>query len=311
MRNLLSRFDYQINFMGQRYIAMTISAILVLISLGSLAFKGMNYGLDFTGGTLIELRYSKPVELQAIRGKLHSNGFADAVVQHFGTTQEVMIRLGVHAELDNKALSNKILGLLQQEGPEVQIRRVEFVGAQVGEELVENGVLAVLYTSIGILLYVAFRYEFRFALGAVLALLHDPLLILGIFSLFGLEFDLTIVAAVLAIMGYSINDTIVVFDRIRDNFLKLRKQTAVEVMNISINQTLSRTTMTSATTLVVVTVLFFTGGDLIRGFSLALIIGIIVGTYSSIYIASALALALGVSRADLLPIQKEGAKDSP
>ena len=308
MFNLLSKFDYKIDFMGQRYVAMTFSLITVIISLVSIAFQGMNYGLDFTGGTLIEVRYTQSVELKEVRTRLHHHGFSDAVVQHFGTTKDVMIRLGIHQDLDNKALSNKVMNILQQGGQTVQMRRVEFVGAQVGEELVEDGLLAVLYTSIGILIYVALRYEFRFALGAVLALLHDPLLILGIFSLFRLEFDLTIVAAVLAIMGYSINDTIVVFDRIRDNFLKSRKQssTVEEVMNVSINQTLSRTVMTSMTTLIVVVVLFFTGGDLIRGFSLALIIGIVIGTYSSIYVASALALALGVSRADLLPVQKEG-----
>lgn len=307
MRNFLSKFDYQIDFMGQRRIAMAFSLLTTIISLVSIAFQGMNYGLDFTGGTLIEVRYSQSIELKEVRTRLHHHGFSDAVVQHFGTTQDVMIRLGIHQDMDNKALSSKVLSILQQGGQEVHVRRVEFVGAQVGKELIEDGLLAVLYTSIGILIYVALRYEFRFALGAVLALLHDPLLILGVFSLFRIEFDLTIIAAVLAIMGYSINDTIVVFDRIRDNFLKLRKQAStVDVMNASINQTLSRTIMTSVTTLIVVIILFFTGGDLIRGFSLALIIGIMVGTYSSIYVASALSLALGVSRADLLPVQKEG-----
>ncbi|OQW95419.1 MAG: protein-export membrane protein SecF [Beggiatoa sp. IS2] len=342
--------------MGKRYLWIAVSTLCVILSLGSIVTQGLVFGLDFTGGTLIEVDYSEPVELENVRKVLHGNGFPDAVVQYFGTTRDVSIRLGMHTELDNQNLSNHILGLLRKDfgqadrlpdalktpsttsseivrdevvggvtvkestlvetgntpldggsGKTVEMRRVEFVGPQVGEELVEQGGLALLYTLIGILIYIAIRYEFRFAVGAVLALFHDPIIVIGVFSLFRIEFDLTVVAAVLAIIGYSINDTVVVFDRIRDNFRKLRKQSTVEIMNISINQTLSRTVMTSFMTLLVVVVLFVVGGELIRGFSLALIVGIIVGTYSSIYIASAFALLLGVSKADLMPVQKEGA----
>lgn len=303
--SLLSRFDYNYNFMGIRHINIAISLVLVIVSLASVAIQGLVLGLDFTGGTLVELGYKQSVDLQEVRTALHQNGFPDAVVQHFGSTNEVLVRLGQHEQTKDNPLGTRILTILQKDGKEVEMRRIEFVGPQVGKELVEGGFLALLYTNLGILIYVAFRYEFRFALGAVIALLHDPILIIGMFSLFRLEFDLTVLAAILAIIGYSINDTIVVFDRIRDNFIKLRKQTTIEIMNISINQTLSRTVMTSWTTLLVVIILYIFGGELLRGFSLALIVGIIVGTYSSIYIASALALMLGVSRADLLPVQKE------
>lgn len=354
---LLNRFDYTFDFMGKRYLWIAVSTFCVILSLGSIVTQGLVFGLDFTGGTLIEVDYSEPVELENVRKVLHSNGFPDAVVQHFGTTRDVSIRLGVHKELDNQNLSNHILGLLRKDfgqtestlpdalktpsttssetvrdevvsgvtvkestlleasntppaggsGKTVEMRRVEFVGPQVGDELIEQGGLALLYTLIGILIYIAIRYELRFAVGAVLSLFHDPIIVIGAFSLFRIEFDLTVVAAILAIIGYSINDTVVVFDRIRDNFRKLRKQSVIEIMNISINQTLSRTVMTSFMTLLVVIVLFVVGGELIRGFSLALIIGIIVGTYSSIYVASTFALLLGVSKADLMPVQKEGA----
>jgi preprotein translocase subunit SecF len=270
--------------------------------------QGLVFGLDFTGGSLMEVSYSQAVELQPIRENLHKGGFPEVVVQHFGTARDVSIRLGVHPELKNQEMNEKVMSILQQGGQKVEVRRVEFVGAYVGNELIQDAVLAVIYTMIGILIYVALRFEYRFAMGAVLAALHDPVMILGVFSIFRIEFDLTTVAAMLAVIGYSLNDTIVVFDRIRDNFLKLRKKTAVEVIDISINETLSRTIMTSVTTLLVVVVLFFFGGDLIHGFATALIIGIVVGTYSSIYVASALALGLGVSRADLLPVVKEGAE---
>lgn len=305
---LLNRFDYNYDFMGIRKIAMGVSLSLVVISLVSLVTQGLVLGLDFTGGTLVELGYKQPVELEEVRTAMHKNGFPDAVVQHFGTTTAVLIRLGQHEQTKENPLSTQILKILQGGGKEVEMRRIEFVGPQVGKELIEGGGLALLYTNLAILVYVAFRFEWRLALGAILALLHDPIITLGVFSLFRLEFDLTVLAAILAVIGYSVNDTIVVFDRIRDNFIKLRKQTTTETMNISINQTLSRTVMTSVTTMLVVVILFFFGGELLRGFSLALIVGIVVGTYSSIYVASAFALLLGVSRADLLPVQKEGAE---
>jgi preprotein translocase subunit SecF len=230
------------------------------------------------------------------------------VVQNFGTARDVLIRLKVREESKEDPLSSQILRLLQQSGEKVDMRRVEYVGPQIGEELIEKGGLAVLYTLFGILIYVAFRFEYRFALGSIAALIHDTILVVGFFSLFRLEFDLTVLAAVLAVIGYSLNDTIVVFDRIRENFVKLRKQAAINVMNRSINQMLGRTVMTSVTTALVLVVLFFVGGELIHGFSMALLLGVIVGTYSSIYIASASALALGVSKTDLMPVKKEGAE---
>lgn len=304
---LLTRFDYKYNFMGIRYIAMAFSVVLITASIISFFVRGLTFGLDFTGGTLIEVSYKQPVQLEKIRTNLHNNGFADAVLQYFGTDRDVIIRLGQHEESKDNRLSTQILKILQADGEALEMRRVEYVGPQVGNELIEKGILAVIYTLIGILIYVALRFDKRLATGAIVALLHDPILIVGIFSLFQLEFDLTVLAAILAVIGYSINDTIVVYDRIRDNLIKMRKQSVIEVMNISINQTLSRTVMTSVTTLLVVVVLFFVGGDLIRGFALALIAGIVVGTYSSIYVASALALELGVSRDNLMPVPKEGA----
>jgi preprotein translocase subunit SecF len=288
-------------------IALTVSALLLLLSLGSLATRGLSFGIDFTGGTLVEVGYQEAVELQGIRDLLQNNGFADAVVQHFGTSRDVIIRLGVRDQKNSEMLSSEILAILKSSGVAVDMRRVEFVGPQVGSELIEKGGLAMLYTLIGILIYVAFRFEYRFALGAVLALMHDTIITLGFFSLFRLEFDLTVLAAILAIIGYSLNDTIVVFDRIRDNFLKLRKSDTREIMNRSINQTLVRSLMTSFTTLLAVVALFVLGGQLIHNFAAALMIGIIIGTYSSIYIASTLTLYLGLSRSDMLPQAKEGA----
>jgi len=305
---LLTRFDYKFDFMGKRHIAVAASAILMLICIASLATRGLVLGIDFTGGTLVEVGYEQSADLEKIRSTLHENGFDDAVVQHFGTTTDVLIRLGIHEESKEDPLSSQILRLLQQTGEQVDMRRVEYVGPQIGGELIEKGGLAVLYTLFGILVYVAFRFEYRFALGSIAALIHDTLIVVGFFSLFRLEFDLTVLAAVLAVIGYSLNDTIVVFDRIRENFVKLRKQASVNVMNTSINQMLGRTVMTSVTTALVLIVLFAVGGKLIHGFSTALLLGVIVGTYSSIYIASASALTLGVSKMDLMPVQKEGAE---
>ncbi|MCK5523320.1 MAG: protein translocase subunit SecF [Thiomargarita sp.] len=307
-----TRFDYKFDFMGKRHFAMMLSALLIVISLGSLlthyliSGEPLVLGIDFTGGTLVEVGYEQPVELEKMRTLLHENGFPDAVVQHFGTTHDVLIRLGVHEDSKDDPLSSQILRLLEQSGEGVNMRRVEYVGPQIGGELIEKGGLAVLYTLFGILIYVAFRFEYRFALGSIAALIHDTLIVVGFFSLFRLEFDLTVLAAILAVIGYSLNDTIVVFDRIRENFVKLRKQESVNVMNTSINQMLGRTVMTSVTTALVLIVLFLVGGELIHGFSIALLLGVIVGTYSSIYIASATTLLLGVSKADLMPVQKEG-----
>lgn len=308
---LLNRFDYKIDFLGKRHQAVTLSFILVVISLGSLLIQGLEYGIDFTGGTLVEVGYSQPADVEKIRATLHGNGFPNAMVQNFGTSYDVLIRLGVHEETQDDPLSSQILRLLEKDGEELSMRRVEYVGPQIGSELVEKGGLAIIYTLFGILIYVAFRFEYRFALGAIVALVHDTLIVVGFFSLFRLEFDLTVLAALLAVIGYSLNDTIVVFDRIRENFVKMRKQPAVNVMNRSINQMLGRTIMTSLSTALVLIILFIFGGELIHGFSTALLLGVIIGTYSSIYIASASALALGVSKSDLMPVQKEGEEKKP
>ncbi|GAB6067641.1 protein translocase subunit SecF [Methylothermus subterraneus] len=298
----LSRFD----FMGKRYAALALSGCLIVLSLGSLVVRGLNLGLDFTGGTLIEMSYPAPVDLAKIRTLLVERGFADATVQRFGTTREILIRLPPDPELSSAALSDKVLAVLRAEsGAEPQLRRVEFVGPQVGEDLTEKGGLAVLFSLIGILIYVAWRFEYRFAAGAVLALVHDCLITLGFFSLTGLEFDLSVLAAVLAILGYSINDTIVVFDRIRENFRRMRRGETLEIINASINQTLSRTILTSGTTLLVVFALAWLGGEIIHNFALALIVGIAVGTYSSIYIASTLLVLLKLRREDLLVPERE------
>jgi preprotein translocase subunit SecF len=292
--------DTHIDFMGKRRLVAMVLAALIAISLGAIFIRGLVLGLDFTGGTLIEVNYANPVELANIREVLSQGGFTDAVVQHFGSPRDVMVRLSPRAGEDNAQLSNRVLAVLQEASTDpVEMRRVEHVGAQIGEELTEQGGLAMLFALIGILIYVAMRFEWRFALGAVLATVHDAIFTLGFFALFRIEFDLTVLAALLAVIGYSLNDTIVVFDRIRENFRRMRTGTVADVMNVSINQTLSRTIMTSGTTLLVVVSLFVFGGQVIHGFALALIVGIMIGTVSSIYVASPLALWLGISRANL------------
>ncbi len=294
------------NFMGGRKIALAVSTLLILISLGSLLTRGLNVGIDFTGGTVIELGYPQPVDLQPIRDALAEAGYGDAIVQHFGSAKEVLVRLAPRDGQDKAEVSSQVIELLRQQAgdADVQVRRVDFVGPQVGEELREDGGLAVLYALIAILIYVSLRFEYRFSLGAVAALVHDVLITLGVFSILQLEFDLSVLAAILAVIGYSLNDTIVVFDRIRENFRKLRKKTPIEVVNISINETLSRTLMTSFTTLLVLFSLYAFGGEVIASFALALIVGVFVGTYSSIYVASSTALMMGISRIDLMPPEK-------
>lgn len=303
-----------IDFLGKRRIAFLLSGILLLVAIGSLILRGLNFGIDFTGGTLIELGYPESVQLDQIRRALDENEFKDATVQHFGTSQDVLIRLAPVEGENTADLSTRVYQSLNQttEG-EIDLRRVEFVGPQVGDELAEDGGLAMLYALIGILIYVALRFEYRFSLGAVIAVVHDVLITLGFFSLFQIEFDLSVLAAVLAVIGYSLNDTIVVFDRIRENFRKIRKGGVIDIVNTSLNQTLSRTLMTSGTTLIVLIALFFLGGEIIEGFALALIVGVVIGTYSSIYVASTSAIKLGISRADLVPVKKEGqeADDRP
>jgi preprotein translocase subunit SecF len=299
----------EIDFMGRRQYAVIGSLLLIAVAIGSLAVRGLNFGVDFTGGTLIELGYSEPVNLDSVRGPLAQAGFERAVVQHVGTSYEVLIRLASQPGKNAAEISNQVVQVLQKnaEGT-VAVRRVEFVGPQVGEELKEDGGLAMIYALIGILIYVSLRFEYRFSVGSVVALIHDVMITVGFFSLTQTEFDLSVLAAILAVIGYSLNDTIVVYDRIRENFRIMRKAETIRVVNTSINQTLSRTLMTSFTTLLVLLALFIFGGEVIHGFALALIVGIIVGTYSSIYVASTLALLLGVSKADLLPVKKEGAE---
>lgn len=295
--------------MEQRKIAMLFSAVLLVISLGSLVVRGLQFGLDFTGGTLLEVAYPQDVELKPIRNQLHNNGFADAVVQHFGAKNEVLVRVAPKEGVSNADISTEIFDLLRAENSAVENRRVEFVGPQVGEELTETGGIAMLAALVCILIYVALRFEYRFALGSVAALAHDVILVLGLFSVFGIEFDLTVLAAILAVIGYSLNDTIVVFDRIRENFRKIRKGHAVEVIDTSLNQTLARTLITSLTTLLVLFALFIFGGELIHGFATALLAGVLVGTYSSVYVASSVLVAMGISKEDLAPVKSEGAQE--
>ena len=300
-------------FMRLRKAAMVFSVALLLIAIGSLGVRGLNLGLDFTGGTLLEVGYPQPAELADVRGTLAAAGYDEAVVQHFGTSRDVLIRLAPREGLTSAQLSEKVFSTLTDATPELEKRRQEYVGPQVGQELAEDGGLAMLYALIGILVYVSLRFQYRFALGAIAALVHDVLITLGFFSLLHLEFDLTVLAALLAVIGYSLNDTIVVSDRIRENFRKMRKGTPEKVVNSSLNQTLARTLTTSATTLLVLIALFIFGGELIRGFATALIVGVLIGTYSSIYVASSILLSMGISKEDLMPVQKEGAEldDNP
>ncbi|MBT8047588.1 MAG: protein translocase subunit SecF [Xanthomonadales bacterium] len=299
-----------IDFMGQRKIAFVFSIILIVISIGSLVTRGLNFGLDFTGGTLIEVSYPSAPEISDVRAHLSDAGMTDAVVQTFGKATEIVVRIQPRddQEASNAEISTQVLAALQDgvEG-EIMMRRVEFVGPQVGEELTEQGILAVVYALIGIFLYVMMRFQWRFSVGAVTALVHDIMITMGIISVVQIEFDLTVVAALLAVIGYSLNDTIVLFDRIRENFPKLRKANSLEVVNVSVNQTLSRTLMTSVTTLLVLMALFIFGGEIIHAFAFTLIVGVLIGTYSSIYVASTTLLELGVSKFDLLAVEKEGA----
>jgi preprotein translocase subunit SecF len=295
-----------IDFLGKRSLAMIFSSILIAIALISILARGLNLGIDFTGGTLVEVGFSEAVELGDVRSTLAEGGFDDATVQHFGTSKDVLVRLAPQVETESAVLSDRAFAAMQALDPSADLRRVEFVGPQVGDELTEDGGLAMLYALIGILIYVGLRFEYRFALGAVIALVHDVIVTIGFFSLFQVEFDLPVLAAVLAVIGYSLNDTIVVYDRIRENFRKMRKGTPAEIINSSLNQTLSRTLVTSMTTLLVLISLFMLGGEIIHGFALALIIGVVIGTYSSIYVASTAIVMMGISKADLMPVEKEG-----
>lgn len=283
--------------------------MLMVLSIGSLAVRGLQMGIDFTGGTLIEVGYQKAADLTALRNTLDTEGFGDATVQNFGTAKDVLIRLKLHEGVSSADLSSKVLEAINKTTAEpASVRRVEFVGPQVGDDLAEDGFLALLYSTIGILIYIAWRFEWKFSTGAVIATIHDVVVTLGFFSILGLEFDLTVLAAVLALIGYSLNDTIVVYDRIRENFRLLRNKSTEEIMNISVNVTLSRTIMTSLTVILVLVSLFFLGGEVIHNFSIVLLFGVFFGTYSSIFIASPMALLLGISPEDLMIPVKEGAE---
>ncbi len=323
-----------IDFLALRKLAMILSVALMLISVAALATRSLNFGIDFTGGTLVEVGYSDAVEVDTVRGALSEAGITDAIVQHFGTAKDVMIRLpsaerenaaGISAEIMQtlRAASGEVLAA-NIEGQDkvqqcqsggqtaactVQMRRVEFVGPQVGDELANQGGLAMIYALIGILIYVTFRFKWQFSVGSVVALVHDVVITLGAFSVFQFDFSLSVLAAVLAVIGYSLNDTIVVFDRIRENFRKMRKGDRFDVINASINDTLPRTILTSLTTLFVVLTLLIFGGEALRGFSIALMIGVIVGTYSSIFVASPSVLVLGIQREDLLEPEKDENED--
>lgn len=298
-----------IDFIALRRPAYALSLILLLLSLAALTYRGMNMGLDFTGGTLVELGFAHPVSRVEVDQRLREAGFDSLHLQYFGSDSDVLVRIPPTADVDKDRIAQQIRDSLREPGASTpEIRRVEIVGPQVGEELVEQGMLAVLCALIGIGIYVALRFERRFAIGATIAVFHDSILTLGYFSLTGTQFDLSVLAAVLAVIGYSVNDTIVVFDRIRDNLRKLRKADPVNVVNLSINETLARTVMTSGTTLIVVCALLLFGGAQLHGFAMALLVGILVGTYSSIYLASSVTLDLGMNRRDVMPVDKETGK---
>lgn len=301
-----------INFMAQRKTGLWVSAVLTVISIALVLTRGLNLGIDFTGGVLVEVGYPQSVQLDSVRAKLHEGGYERAVVQYFGSSSSVMIRLPPAANASSAQVSSQILQALAsgtEKAPE--LRRIEFVGPQIGDELTEKGGLALLFAFLGIMIYIAFRFEWKFSVGAVAALVHDVIMAVGFLSLFWVEFDITTLAAILALIGYSNNETIVIFDRIRENLIAERRTSVLEVVNLSVNQTLLRSVITHLTTLLVLSALFFLGGPSVHSFSVALIVGVIVATYSSIYVSTNLAVALGVSREDLLPPQEKEIDEMP
>lgn len=297
----------KVDFMGARRWTALFSVLIFVVSIGALLIHGLKWGLDFTGGTQIEVSYSQAADLSAIRESLSQAGFKEAQVVSYGTSKDVLVSIAPHEGIDQSQLVNQVMNAL----PGAVKQRVDFVGPQVGQELATKGALAVLVSLLATMIYIAMRFEYRLAVSSAVALIHDPVLILGVFAFFGIEFDLKALAGLLAVIGYSLNDTIVVFDRVRENFIKIRRSSPIEIMNISINQTLSRTIMTSVLTLFVVVALFVYGGEAIHGFSLALIIGIVIGTYSSIYVAGALAVAMGLDRKDFMPSQRRELDNLP
>lgn len=302
-----------IDFMRWDNLAFAISGLLLIISIAIIGVRGFNWGLDFTGGTVIEISLDQPANLDDMRAAMEKAGFADPVVQNFGSSRDVIVRLPPTTGTAGQELGNKVIGLINADiDKNATVKRIEFVGPSVGSDLAQAGAMALLIALISILIYVGFRFEWRLALGAVIALAHDVIITMGVLSLFRIEVDLTIIASLMSVIGYSLNDSIVVSDRIRENFRKIRRGTSYEIMNVSLTQTLSRTIMTSATTLMVVLMLYIFGGALLEGFSLTMLIGVSIGTVSSIYVASALALKLGMKREHMLQqkVEKEGA-DQP
>ena len=296
-----------VDFMGARKWTAMFSALIFIVSIGALLINGLKWGLDFTGGTQIEVTYPTASDLNVIRENLYQAGFKEAQVISYGTSRDVLISIAPRSDLEQSSLVDQVMAVL----PGAVKQRVDFVGPQVGEELATKGALAILVSLLATMIYIAMRFEYRLAVSSAVALIHDPVLILGVFAMFGIEFDLKALAGLLAVIGYSLNDTIVVFDRVRENFVKIRRSTSLEIMNISINQTLSRTIMTSTLTLFVVVALFVYGGETIRGFALALIIGIVIGTYSSIYVAGALAVMMGLDKKDFLPSARREIDERP
>lgn len=308
------KHNTKINFMAQRKWAALLSILMFAFSIYALVSFGLNWGLDFTGGTQLHLNFKEPANVSEVRDTLEKAGFKDSIVISYGTSHDVLVTLMPQNEevkqvegLSKEGIVTPVLKVL----PSATVKEVNYIGPQVGQELATKGALAVVVALLGTMIYIAFRFETRFALGSTLALIHDPIIILGVFSYYHLEFNLIALAAILTVIGYSLNDTIVIFDRVRENFRRLRKATSFEVMNQAINQTLSRTIMTSALTLTVVAALYFLGGNMVHGFALAMIIGIIVGTYSSIYVAGSFALTLGLNRHHLLPVPKEALDERP
>ncbi len=294
----------QFDFMGKRRLAFIVSGVMLLVSVLSLLFQQLNLGLDFTGGTLVEVSYATAPALEAVRQALESAGFSNVSVQTFGASNEILVRL---QQAFDPGVGQQVTEVLRQSGENVNLVRAEFVGAQVGGQLRDQSGLGMLVALGVVMLYVALRFQYKFSLGALLALVHDVIIVLGVFSLFQIDFDLTVLAAVLAVIGYSLNDTIIVYDRIRENIRKSRIEHMPTIFNEAINQTLSRTLATSSTTLLVLLALLLLGGDMIYNFALALIIGVVVGTYSSVYVASALLISVKLQREDLMPAQKENA----
>ena len=302
-------FKTTIKFLSIRRITTILSIVLMILSGLSLVTRGLNPGIDFTGGFQIEVSFQEAPEIQQVRLDLSTSGFDDAIVQNSGSATDLMIRTAPREGVDSRKVGNQIIEAVSQSSNNVELLSSEYVSAQVGEELTEQGGLAMIFALIMIMIYIVFRFQWKFSIGAVLALIHDVLITLGIFSFFQITFDLAVLAAILAVVGYSLNDTIVIFDRIRENFRSMRRSETIEVLNASITQTISRTIITSSTTLMVLLALYFMGGQSLSGFSVALIIGVLIGTYSSIFVASTSVFYLDISTTDLLPSKREEVDD--